>query len=621
MTVTYPNSYVVNLGVKSITAEGTEGSLGTVVATDASSNTYTNGQYIASGETVTVTATAPSTYTFVGWWNSSAYTGEHFATANPTSWTVGGDVNAYAKFTEDTNTFSTTSGNNWSTTANWSAGHVPTLDEVAIINAPVTVDITNAKAKRVLLMQNSSNTGRIEIPAGKELIVKETVRKTTDGSSYGATAANDIYIGSNASNGLGALVMGSHDGTNKATVDFYTTSYGDKNNNTSVAQYVGTPFNDETNILYNWHNSWIYGIKYTNNTIGWDRVNEGEGMNPFEGYCVYSHDAWDNGSQADGGHSYWMQGTLVTSANQTCSSLNYQNGTYTNPNNENLLANSWMAPIYIKAMETGDFVKTEATIYIFNSTSAKGFVSIANNYTAYTVNTADEVIPAMQSFSVFTNASGGSSVTLDYNKIVYTPAVNGTATPTANKAPRRAGYTEDEADKMRLFVSAKSGYGDMLYMWERADFADGFENGWDGHKLFGESVAPQLYAVTPDGNMAVNCVPDYEGVVMGFKAGDADNVYTFTFECDDAAEALYLYDTETQAYTPVLSSGCYRFTTSDNMPHNRFILTRRLPQMPTGVETASGDVQSTGVRKLLINDHIYIFRGGKMYSVDGQLVK
>ncbi len=502
----------------------------------------------------------------------------------------------------------------WSTAGNWTNDRRPTIRERADILKPVTVDITNATAKSVVLKQNSGNNGHLEIPAGKELVVATTVRKTTDGSTLVATDVSDIEISSTSSVGLGALVMGTHDGTNKATVNFYTKSTGKKNENTSVGQYVGTPFNDETNILYNWYNSWVYSIYYPNGNIDWERVEEGNGMTPFKGYCVFSRDAWDN----DSGHSYWQQGTLVSSDNKTCSSLNYQSGTYTNPNNENLLANSWMAPIKIKAMQSSDFTNTYATVYIFNSTSNSAYTSLAGNYTAHTVGTSEGVIPAMQSFSVFTTGSS-ASVNLDYNKIVYAPAVAGTASPAVNSAPKRAGYTEDEADKMRLFVRSENGCGDMLYMWERADFSEGFENGWDGHKLYGESYAPQLYAITPDGYMAVNCVPSWEGTVLGFKKGTEDNVYTFTFEYE-GENTWYLNDLREQTSTLISSESSYMFMASDEDMAARFIISQTpIHSTPTGVQDSRESRAES--RKLLIDGILYIIREGKMYSAEGVMVR
>lgn len=506
--------------------------------------------------------------------------------------------------------FNATENANWNNANNWKPQSVPTIDFDVFLNKPVTVNVTTAKAKSIVINQEEGNNGQLVVDAGQKLIVAGTIQKTTDGETYSATEANDIIIHSDATHGLGALVMGTHDGTNQATVNFTTLSRGTSEDNTSIAQYVGTPFNDETNILHNWYNSWVYGITYDGSkNIGWERVNEGQGMAPFKGYCVFS---------ADGTyHNYWQQGTLVASENQTISGLNCQSDEGTaNPNNENLLANSWMAPIKISAMESTDFVNTEASIYIFNSTSASAFTSLASNYSTYTIGTAgDAIIPAMQSFSVFTNAAGGSSVTLDYNKIVYQPALSGTV-PGPNSAPRRV--VAEEANKIRLFVHAESGYGDQLYMWERSDFSEAFENGWDGHKLFGESVAPQLFALSPDGDLAINCIPTFEGVQMGFKAGEQDNSYTFTFEYSDEAQPLYLLDINTNTYTQITSDTSYSFTTTDTDVHNRFVLTYNAPSTPTALETTPA--VTTG-KKVMYDNHLFILHNGRIFSAQGAMIQ
>lgn len=509
----------------------------------------------------------------------------------------------------------------WSTEENWvgeagqTVASLPTTSDRVIVTKPITVDITDAQASEVILDQSSTNTGSLEINAGKELAVAQTV-KVWDGSALHATTVNDIVFNSDASNGLGALVMGSHDGTNKATVNFYTLSHGSSGSGASVNQYVGTPFNDENNILHNWYNSWVYGITYDGSgNIGWTRINAGSGMTPFYGYTVISADA--------AGHSYWQQGTLVASTDQTLSGLNWQSGVGTaNGNNENLLANSWMAPIYINAMETTDFVNTDATVYIFKSTSPDDFTSegFAGNYTTYTVNTSyDDVIPAMQSFSVFTNATGGSSVTLDYSKIVYEPAVAGDAVPEANKAPHRENGTAGEADKLRLYVRAASGYGDMLYLWEQDGLSEGFDNGWDGRKMFGEPVAPQLYADTPDGNMAINCVPDWEGTVLGFRKGTEDNTYTFTFEYE-GEQTWYLNDMKEETSTRIMSENSYLFSTADGDSEARFIISA------TPISKVTTDIGEAGclpsaVRKMVIDNHVYIIRNGRMYDATGVMMR
>jgi hypothetical protein len=268
-------------------------------------------------------------------------------------------------------------------------------------------------------------------------------------------------------------------------------------------------------------------------------------------------------------------------------------------------------------------------VYIFNSCSEADYTSFASNYTTYTIGTskgANDVIPAMQSFSVFTTGTG-ASVTLDYEKLVYNPALatgGDHANIVPNKAPRRTTQlTEDDATKIRLFVRAESGYGDMLYMWEREDFAEGFENGWDGRKMFGESVAPQLYAVTPDGNMAVNCVPDLEGTVIGFKAGTKDQQYTMTFEYEDA-EPLYMVDTKTNTYTQVMTGNEYTFQTNDLGAHTRFILTRNnAPQTPTDLESTSDSSLKGRERglKFIEGEKMFILMNGVLYDATGRRVE
>lgn len=49
-------------------------------------------------------------------------------------------------------------------------------------------------------------------------------------------------------------------------------------------------------------------------------------------------------------------------------------------------------------------------------------------------------------------------------------------------------------------------------------------------------------------------------------------------------------------------------------------ISAKAPQNATGVDEAVIDAQGE-TRKVLINDKVYIIRGDKVYSVDGQLVK
>ena len=617
----------VNFGWKYVNADEPntlrEGGGGTVTAYVHEGGVKTavsNGAYMIQGATISFTAHPYNDYDFAGWWNSYSYPDNPVLTGDSVSWPVTAEnANGYAKFTEKTNTLN--SGSTWSD-ATWSKGHVPTLDEVAVIKSPVEVNVTDAKAKKVLLRQDGGNTGKIDIPAGKELVVRTTIRKTTDGSTYGATGYEDINIGSTLAEGNGALVMGTNNGTNKATVNFAVKAK--KVGGHNVNQFIGTPFNDETNVLYNYYGTKIYRFMAGHDgDLGtdkeWKRVaSTGEHMNGFFGYNILTNQETEP--------VLWMQGTLNRSAEETING--YYNGS---SNTENMFANSWVAPIYIPNFENDDFTNIEKTIYIFNAgtpedqsghaiDAGNAETTAAGQYCVLPANSASyvglTVIPAMQAFSVF--ATGASpSLKFNYTRLVYNPA-NGTATIVPTRAPRRTAEEDSDAPTvLRLAATGESGYVAKIVLLERTDFTDNFDDGWDGRFLAGDEAAPQLYAVTPDGNMAINSIPNIEGTLLGFKAGEADDLFTFSFDYD--GEALYLYDTQLQTYTRVLTGNTYAFTTTDNTAHNRFILTRNAPGMATGTEPVNNASQVTN--KMMIDNHLYIFRGGVLYDATGRMIK
>lgn len=614
-----------NADAMSTLNEGGGGTLAVTATEGGENHSVAIGDYIMHGGHISFEATPYDDYNFAGWWTSDSYAG------NPQwgsgSSTVGWDVTEqdaklYAKFVEKTDTLK--AGTTWSG-GTWSTGSQPTADIVAVIKSPVEVDITTAKAKKVLLMQNDDNTGKIDIPAGKELVVRTTIKKTTDGSNYGATGYEDIVIGSSLAEGNGALVMNTNDGTNKATVYFATKAKttGEGENKHNVNQFIGTPFNDENDILYDYYGTKIYefkaahdGDKGTYNE--WQRVaSTGQKMLGFKGYNILTNQT----------ESPVLEMTGQLSRTNTTETIDgYYNGS---SKTENMFANSWVAPIYIPNFKDTCFVNIEKTIYIFNAgtpvdqgnhTMGEGTqtTTAAGQYCVVPVKAAEytglKVIPSMQAFSVFA-IGANPKLKFDYNELVYNPS-NGTAGIVPNRAPQRTNDA-DAPNVLRLAATGESGYAAKIVLLERTDFTDNFDDGWDGRFLAGDDAAPQLYAVTPDGNMAINSIPNIEGTLLGFKAGEADDLFTFTFEYDD--EALYLYDTQTQLYTRVQIGNSYTFATTDEDAHNRFILTRNAPSIATGMDATPET--SPGANKVIIDTHLYIFRAGALYDATGRIIK
>ena len=122
--------------------------------------------------------------------------------------------------------------------------------------------------------------------------------------------------------------------------------------------------------------------------------------------------------------------------------------------------------------------------------------------------------------------------------------------------------------------------------------------------------------------MAIHCTPAVDGTILGFKPGQ-DASYTFSF-IYDGDETLYLNDLKTETSTLIREGNTYNFTYEDGDAVNRFMIsaTPFAKTTPTGVDKVQGDkVQSDKVRKVLIDDHLYIIRAGKVFDATGAMVK
>ena len=111
-----------------------------------------------------------------------------------------------------------------------------------------------------------------------------------------------------------------------------------------------------------------------------------------------------------------------------------------------------------------------------------------------------------------------------------------------------------------------------------------------------------------------------EGTVVGFRKGSDDDIYTFSF-IYDGEEEYYLNDLKEQTSTLISNENTYMFSAESGDAEARFIISASpIAPVITGVEQTSSK-QDAKARKVMINDHIYIIRGGKMYSIDGAMVK
>lgn len=503
----------------------------------------------------------------------------------------------------------------WSTAGNWGPDWIlqPGKDTEVKIAAPVTVDMPHAKVRTVRILEG----GSIDIPAGSGLEVGSTIRRL-DGTEISPTEISDIHIGS-ASTGNGTLIFNNNSGDTKARVDMYSTAKADTEHMsaaTSTWQYIGTPHNDIENARNNYYNSWLY--QYDTGTEGWIVIPNGGPLVPFRGYCV---------THPDADHTFVMNGTLAATGTVD---IDIPAGKYV------VVANSWVAPIDINTIEDDDMEGiTDKSIYFFNTgsdtdgsgtstVSATGdarwaagtYVSVPIHSAPYT-DGSDDHIPSMQGFYVVGGSSDGA-LHLDYDKHVRGQG-RGSILSGRMHAPRRTAAESDEPNVLKIFARG-SRYDDRLIVLEREDFTRGYDSGWDGEAWGGSDLSPMVY-VTGDGREdAVSAIPEFEGTVITFKAGE-DSEYRFEFTYSEDAEPLYLLDTENNTYTQVITGNAYYFTTTDKVAHSRFVLTRKNPQIATDIEPVSGSPDRGKAKKLLIEEKMFIMVNGMLYDATGKVVK
>lgn len=502
----------------------------------------------------------------------------------------------------------------WSNKANWAPKYsaIPGEYNATRIAAPATVDMPHAKVMSVRIKEG----GSIYIPAGSALDVKSTVRHKDVGSDVRPTDVDEIHIGSSAS-GNGTLIFNNNTGDTKARVDMYSNAQADITNMsaaTSVWQYIGTPHTDVANARNNYYGSWLY--QYVGGT--WTVIPNGGPLEAFRGYCITNETA---------PIVYDMEGTLAATTTQDIAI----------PAGYTVIANSWVAPIDINAITDDDMEGiSDKAVYFFNTGhdangeeagtptqnatgdarwAAGTYVSVPIHSAPYTSG-SDDHIPSMQGFYVWSTDAG--TLHLDYDRHVR-PSTDRSILSGRMHAPRRAAAESSEPNVLKIFARG-SRYDDRLIVLEREDFTRQYESGWDGEAWGGSDLSPMVYITNEAGvDEAVSAIPEFEGTVIAFKAGE-DNDYHFDF-IYDGEESLYLFDTENSTYTQIMTGESYYFSTDDKAPHSRFILTRRGPQIATGIEPTSDSSLKGRAKKLLIENKMYILLNGALYDATGKAVK
>ena len=142
------------------------------------------------------------------------------------------------------------------------------------------------------------------------------------------------------------------------------------------------------------------------------------------------------------------------------------------------------------------------------------------------------------------------------------------------------------------------------------------------------TTKPVLASRNNEGEMAFNALPDSSavaGVPLNFfsaYSGSYTIAYNNKFDRDNEVKEVKLLDAKTNKWYDLMSAP-YEFTSDRVNNTDRFVLSVRVERKQKQIATGLDDIgayKGDKPRKVLLNDHVYIQRGGAIYDVTGKEV-
>jgi len=458
---------------------------------------------------------------------------------------------------------------NWKNSANWSGSYVPA--------SRANVEFANGTnyspaAQRELDLDQDRTIGNLVNTSNQPLVIPPGLSLTVNGT-ISSTNDNNIYIqSSTTANGSlicpGALNV-------HATVEMYS-----KANKGTPASYLDPKTGNTITYSYNWQ---YFGIPI--NTVTASPTLDGSYVRRWDesGTTISNH--WvsiDNSYVLQLGIGYeitqdnpttiYFHGQLVNSdITVTSSRLTYTStGLYSG---QNILANPFTAALDFSKIVFGTDIQQAVWLY---STGSIGNWAGGSQYQSVTTISGlglPTQIPSMQGMLVQFKSGITASSSNSWVKFPYSAVVK-------NVEPQRVKgiSNSSSSDVVALRIDVKSSHSsDKMWLFSRQSFTRKYDNGYDGLKMFGSILSPQLYAIESDGNYQIDCIDDLNNTLIGFQVGQ-DTDYTLTFTHQNTAikyAGIYLVDlVENKTIDITADSTTYTFNaTSADVTTQRFKIT------------------------------------------------
>ncbi len=510
----------------------------------------------------------------------------------------------------------TTTSTDWGTSSNWTAGYVPAAG--ADVEFATNENNNNQSAQNDLVLDQNrtigsliNSTGRqLFIPAGKGLIVNNTI--TTDSD------VNRIYIQSSDSIANGSLIFHNADSIPVfATVEMYSKAFWNlsfASGNQYKWQFFGIPLRS---VVANptFYGSYVRRLDETGTTSSnhWIQLGNASVLTSFLGYELVQQFPSTIVFQGKLENGDFNSGQLVITPNAVYP------GQY-------LFANPYTAAIDIRQLNFG--TQTEATVYLYNTGSFADWTTNGgqNNtgtnpgqYTAVPKNEAGNLgiprqVPSMQAMLVKAlSNSVDATFGVSYNSVVM------------NNTDLQRVKANTLSSKVCCMIDVMgTHYSDRMWIFSEPNCTHLFDNGWDGTKMLGSSMTPQLFAMESDGNYQIDAVDDMNGTNLGFQTG-MDTTYTLTFTQSNTKSmylGLYLIDKVANKAVDISESGStYSFTAqSTNQPVNRFMIVTR-PTDPNSPGTDSNLKIFSSKGSILVQNFSSLTGEIMIYDLAGHYLK
>jgi len=519
----------------------------------------------------------------------------------------------------------------WGDVNNWSAKFAPGLDTGTGKNVTFSTIANNNKvAQSDLILDGvreignltNATTKRLIIPASKGLKVNGTISVTPPVTNPVTDPADLIYIQSNASVENGSLITPTASSV-QATVEMYSKATINTSGPTDYQyfwQYFGIPV---TTIIAEptLYKAYVRRANEAGDdndaTYYWTELTNSDALNKFIGHEICQPTTT----------TYIFKGQLVNTDFDS-GLLAYTTGA--KYPGQHLFANSYTAAINVDKIEFGSDM--DKTVFLYNTGSYGQW-----NTTGYQTSSGDNPgqylsipqnvagsggvpgeVPSMSSMLVKTagNKTAGSYIKMKYSDV----AIKNT---TQQRVKSVDAITNTDLISTRIDLTGKH-YSDRMWIFTEPSCTRNFDNGWDGRKMLGSSLAPQIYAIEPDGDYQVNSVSDMNNTDLAFQAGD-EVEYTIKFTHENIQRqyaGVYLVDLVENKTVDVSENGStYTFATAQSdAPAKRFkILTRPYEKGAPDKETLVKIFTAPG---RVFVQNLSTFKGEcTLYDIAGRAIK